>query len=241
MGAYLETIPYKVGMKRDTQTRKPIYYVTSADPVPDDIALIAGDAVQNLMGTLDHLAYQLVCKDTADNPPNPNWIYFPVADDLASYEAKKLGKMRGIGAAAVQAIDALRPFRGGNDGLWTLYRLNNVEKHRMLLAVGSQAAGIHLGQLVAMHLPPAFGDAARGALESMGAFLNPADKGFPLAAGFELYIGTVDEAPNPKLTFKFAVALNEPGIVEGRPLLETVSSLTAEVERVVKDLAPLLG
>ena len=93
--AFLDTEPYKVGTKCDPQTRNPIYYVTRADPIPDCITLVAGDAIQNLMGSLDHLAYQLVCSDTRDKPPNPNWIYFPIADDAAKYEAKKWGEIQG--------------------------------------------------------------------------------------------------------------------------------------------------
>jgi hypothetical protein len=89
LSAFYSTEPYKVGCKIDPQTRKPIYYVTRADPTPDSIPLIAGDAIQNLMSALDHLAYQIVCSDTGDNAPNPNWIYFPIADDSAKYEAKK--------------------------------------------------------------------------------------------------------------------------------------------------------
>lgn len=239
LSSYLGTTPYKVATKRDSQTRKPVYYVASAEVVPDSIPLVAGDAVQNLMSTLDHLAYQLVCKDTADRPPNPNWIYFPIADDDAAYEAKKRGKMQGARAETFSAIDALRPFKGGNDLLWSLYGLNNIEKHRLLLTVGSQAAGIHLGQLMAMHLPPSFGGDAVKALESMELYLNPADKGFPLSAGFELYIGAADEDLNPNLQFRFMVVLSEPGIVDGRPLLETVGALTDEVERVVTALSPL--
>jgi hypothetical protein len=93
--AFLESSPYKVGAKHDPQTRKLIYYVTSAEPIPDCLPLVAGDAIQNLMSALDHLAYQIACTDTGDSPPNPNWIYFPVADDAVKYEAKKRRKLRG--------------------------------------------------------------------------------------------------------------------------------------------------
>jgi len=134
---YLDGKPYKVGHKHDPASRKLIYYVTSVDSAPDCLALIAGDIIQNLMSALDHLAYQIVCRDTNDNPPNPNWIYFPIADDLQKYDAKKGGKMQGASAATFAAIDVLKPYKGGNDSLWTLYRLNNIEKHRLLLTVGS--------------------------------------------------------------------------------------------------------
>jgi hypothetical protein len=74
----------------------------------------------------------------------------------------------------------------------------------------------------------------------MNVFLNPADKGFPLKAGFELYIGAVDEKPNSKQQFRFDVALSESGIIEGKPLLETVNQLTALVDKIVTTLTPRL-
>src|SRR5271156_3107684 len=85
---FLNTDPYKVGTKRDPQTRSLIYYITGVDATPACLPLVAGDIIQNLMSALDHLAYQLVMSDTGDSPPNQNWIYFPIADDAAKYEAK---------------------------------------------------------------------------------------------------------------------------------------------------------
>jgi len=93
--AFFKTNPYVVSTKRDLQTRQPIYYLSSTKPIPSHIALIAGDAIQCLMSALDHLAYQIVCAGTNDNPPNPNWIYFPIQDDAAKYEAKKMRKIEG--------------------------------------------------------------------------------------------------------------------------------------------------
>lgn len=238
--AFLATTPYKVAARRDELSRKPIYFVAAVEPVPDVISLVAGDALQNLMAALDHLAYQLVCKDTNDRPPNPNWIYFPIADDQEKYDAKKSGKMAGVGSTTIAAIDALKPYRGGDDVLWSLYRLNNIEKHRLLLTVGSQAGGIHLGQLLAAHLPPEFPSEASKMLQGMTHFLMPADKGFPLTPGFELYIGGPDEPINPSLQFRFEVVLNEPGIAEGKALSSAVLEVAERVEAVAKALTPLL-
>lgn len=240
MRSFLDTNPYKVGYKHDPKSRKLIYYVTSAAPIPDCLPLIAGDVIQNLMSALDHLAYQIVCRDTNDNPPNPNWIYFPIADDVQKYEAKKGGKIQGASVDSFAAIDTLKPYKGGNDSLWALYRLNNIEKHRLLLTVGSQAAGINLGQLIAGSLSTTFPAEAVAAFESMNIFLNPADKGFPLQPGFELYIGGADENPNPKQQFRFNVAVNEPGIAEGKPLLDLIGEFTTLVEDIVTALTPRL-
>jgi hypothetical protein len=244
LGAFLATNPYGIGCKQDPQSRKPIYYVSYVRPIPEVIALIAGDAIQNLMSALDHLAYQLVCSDTGDKPPNPDWIYFPIRNSFKEYEARKRGKMEGASNDTFLAIDQLKPYKGGNDLLWMLYKLNNVEKHRLLLTVGSQAAGIHLGEMMASVLatehPDALPAQAIEMLRQMDHFLVPADKGFPLKDGFELYIGAVDEKPNPNQKFRFTVALDEPGIVEGKPLTETLHQLTTLVDGIVGALTPRL-
>lgn len=240
VAAYLASAPYRVGVKPDPNTRRLVYLVESADPIPELLPLLAGDGIQNLTSALDHLAYQLVCSDTEDRPPNPNWIYFPIADDAAGYESKKRGKMAGAREETLAAIDALRPYKGGNDALWRLYRLNNIEKHRLLLTVGSQAAGIHLGQMLAPHLRSTFPPDAIAQLEAMNLFLQPADRGFPLKAGFELYVTAPDEEPNPKLQFRFTVALDEAGIAEGVPLVDALDELVTAVEGVVTALTARL-
>ena len=77
-------------------------------------------------------------------------------------------------------------------------------------------------------------------MQSMNTYLIPADKGFPLKAGFEIYIGAVDEKPDLNLKFKFDVALSEPGIIDGQPLLETVNRFAALVGNIVTALTPRL-
>jgi len=237
---FFETKPYTVATKHHPDSRKLIYYVDRTEPIPDSVSLAAGDVIQNLVTGLDHLAYQLVSSDTGDNPPNPHGIYFPIGDDLANYDKKKKVQLQGAQQATFNAIDSLKPYKGGNDSLWVLHTLNNLEKHRLLLTVGSRAAGVHLGQLLASlddGFPPA---GAKASLEGINLYLNPGDKGFPLASGFELYIGKVDEAPNPEQKFAFDVALNEPGVVDARPLLALLKELLTIAEQTVAELAPLL-
>lgn len=152
---YFAFQPYKVGVRIGAEKR-PNYFVESVVEVPDAVTLAAGDTIQNLVSSLDHLAFRLVCAATAGRPPNPRGVYFPIADDSEQYERKKRTRLAGASAAAIGAVDALRPYRGGDDVLWELHALNNVEKHRLLLAVGAQAAGIHLGQLMAPMLRASF-------------------------------------------------------------------------------------
>lgn len=235
---FFETTPYKVGTRRDPQTRKLIYYVTSVEPSTDCLPLIAGDAIQNLMSTLDHLAYQIVCSDTGDSPPDPKRIYFPIADDAAKYEATKQRKMQGARPETIEAIDMLKPYKGGNDQLWNLYRLNNIEKHRLLITVGSMFQSLDLGAHMFAMMKKAIPKLPE--FPAISAFFKPADILFPLKAGDELFIDGADAEVNEKMQFRFNVALNEPGIIEGMPLLETLHQFTALVEGIVGALTPRL-
>ena len=167
------------------------------------------------MSALDHLAYQLVCAATNDAPPKPGPIYFPIRNTFDEYEAQKGRKVQGAHPDTIIAIDALKPYKGGNDLLWSMFSLNNIEKHRLLFTVGSQAGGIHLGQMLSdkHSFPPE----ASALFKSMNLWLRPADRGFPLKAGFELFTDLPNAEVNPNLEFRFEIALNEPGIVEGKP------------------------
>jgi hypothetical protein len=242
---FFKAHPYRITAKRDPQTHRPTYYVASAEPVPDSIALIAGDALQTLMSALDHLAYQLVCVATNDAPPKPGQIYFPIRNTFKEYEAQKCRKMEGAHPDTISAIDNLKPYKGGNDLLWSMFALNNIEKHRLLFTVGSQAGGVHLSGALRLHdfirnTLPEGADEAIAHFESANLWLVDSDKGFPLKAGFELFTDLPDAELNPKLKFRFEVALNEPGIVEGKPVVETLHQMTTLVEGIVTALTPRL-
>ncbi len=243
--AFLKANPYKVAAKHDPNTRKLAYYVASVDPTPDCLPLLAGDAIQNLMSALDHLAYQIVCCDTGDHPPNPNWIYFPIADSVEKYEAKKRGKIEGARQETFEAIDALKPYKGGNDPLWILYRLNNIEKHRLLITVGSMFQSLNLGrrmiQQMADHIAANPNNPLHGKeLPVLDLFLQPANVRFPLKAGDVLFIDAPDAEPSENIQFRFSVALYEPQIIEAQSLLETIHELTTLVEGIVAALTPHL-
>jgi hypothetical protein len=240
---FLATNPYKVGTKRDPQSRKLIYYVSGVAQTSVNIPLIAGDAVQNLMSALDHLAYQLVCASTNDIPPNPKWIFFPVADNAEKYEAKKAGKIQGARQDIFDAIDLIKPYKGGNDLLWVLYRLNSIEKHRLLITVGSMFQSVNIGAHMHTLMQESFGHMWPGlkTMPMLDLFMRPADTMFPLKVGDELFIDAVDAEVNEKMQFRFNVALSEPQIIEAKSLIETLHQMANLVEGIVTTLQTKLG
>lgn len=241
--SFLGTRPYEVATKRNSQTHQLIYYLASVADVPSNISATAGDALQCLRTALDYLAYQLVLVGTGTSGPFDH-VYFPIADSAAIYDATKGARTKGMRAAAVGAIDATHPYKGGNDVLWHIHKLNNVDKHRLLITVGSAFRSVDLGgyMLRAMRREladrPELADLAHVELP---AFFRPADRMFPLAAGAELFIDGPDAEADPEMEFRFEVAFGEPGIVEGEPLQETLTTMAETVENLVTTFRPLLA
>jgi hypothetical protein len=95
----------------------------------------AGDIVHNLRSALDHLAHQLVLVGSPGKEPTRR-IEFPIAKDFATYEKDKRAKVEGMRQDAIAAIDALKPYKGGNDDLWRIHELDNIDKHRGLFTIG---------------------------------------------------------------------------------------------------------
>jgi hypothetical protein len=101
---------------------------------PFNAMATAGDVIHNLRSALDHLAHQLVWVGSGHAPTRQ--VEFPIAKDMASYERDKVRKVEGMSIAAVKAIDALKPYRGGNEYLWRILELDNTDKHRTIFTVG---------------------------------------------------------------------------------------------------------
>jgi hypothetical protein len=243
--SFLDSKPYVIGTKHNPETRQLIYYLISVRETPPNLAAITGDALQNLRSALDHLAYHLVLVGTAK--PGPFFhVYFPIADSATKYKAAKARSTQGMRPDAVKAIDAIKPYPGGNDTIWRLHKLNNVDKHRLLITVGSAFRNMDLGGYLIrqMHRSLAADDPLRqssGDVTSLQAFFRPADRLFPLEAGDELFIDQSDAEVDEKLQFAFDVAFGEPQVVEGEPLLETLKQMADVVGQLIPAFKPLLA
>jgi len=240
---FVESSPYLVQVRRAPLTRRPIYYVASVQHTPHQIALIAGDVLQNLRSALDHLAYQLVV--VGKNSPGPfSHVYFPIADNAEKYLAERNRKVAGMREYAIAAIDAVKPYQGGNDLLWRLHRLNNIDKHRLLIAVGSAYRSVNVGGVLERHLrttlesSPAMAHLSKD-LPKMDVFIKPADKLCPLKAGDELFVGLPDAPFDEPMQFRFEVAFGEQE-VKGEPILETLHHMADMVSHLVDDFTPFL-
>jgi hypothetical protein len=236
--AFLDTKPYAVGTKRDPETRKLIYYVTKVDRTPIALAAATGGIIQNLRSALDHLAYQLFLVGTGGSAGNGRHVYFPIARDVAEYKKGSAHRIKGLRQDAVDAINAIEPYGGGKrNDLWILHALNNIDKHRLIITVGGSFQSVDVGPTVSRTLPDGFKENLKISL-----LLKPADTLCPLKVGAELFIDASPDAEvDENKPFGLDVALSEPGIVEGKPLLAEVQRFANLVSDTVALFKPYLA
>jgi hypothetical protein len=101
------------------------------------------------------------------------------------------GKVKGMSPASIKAIDAIKPYQYGDDALWQLHKLNNLDKHRALLTVGSGYHSLNIGAYGFRRLQKAF---PKQTIPILDAFFKPANRQFPLKAGDVLFTDLPDAA-----------------------------------------------
>jgi hypothetical protein len=177
--------------KMDYDKQEYSYYVLSVEDCPSDQTAIIGDVLHSLRSALDYLAWQLV--DSAGSRPTQN-TSFPIFDDPSKYAAQSPGKLKGMRPDAVAAIDALKPYKEGNNLLWQLHKLNIIDKHRMLITAASAMDMHSLTPSMRTKLLTIYaGSYPNEPLPDLRGVMTPAHTlKFPLKAGDLLLILPVD-------------------------------------------------
>lgn len=236
--AFFASNPYTVGVKRDPQSRKPVYYVTSIQPFPVEFYTITADVIHNLRVSLDHLAYQLflVGPDGRQNAE----FNFPFRNNSSQFESFLRGVVKSLRQDAIEALRSLEPYRGGKGHeLWVLNRLNNIDKHRLLVTVGSSYGGVNvIDAIMKRTIEKMWPDSTRPKFD---LFVKPADKLCPLKAGDELFIDVPEAEFNDELQFRFTVSFNELGVAEAKPVGETLKNFGELVSNTVASFKPCLA
>jgi hypothetical protein len=143
---------------------------------------------------------------------------------------------------AIPAIDSVQPYGGGNDVLWHLHKLDIIDKHRLLLTVGSAIHSFDVWSLMRQQLPEDTRSWAAGLPEAeakkLSVLLRPKDNCYPLEVGTPVF-----EMPGTKgleIDMYFDVVLYEKDVIEGKSLRETLKTMIAVVEKVITDLTPFV-
>ena len=198
LGSFFASNPYPISYKRDPETRRLIYCVRNTRALPPILSAISGDAIQNIRSSLDYLAvglFRSIPQKPQNDNASPKRIYFPIFDSVKQYKSEGRGAIPRLRPDATKLIDAVEPYKGGAGHiLWVLHRLSIVDKHRMLVMIGS-AYGIGIGdhmQRMAADMDPIF-----EALNPPDLFIGPRSV-VPLEDGHELFTDAPDAKPIAK-------------------------------------------
>jgi hypothetical protein len=236
---FLTSDPYDIEPEDDPQPDQRIRCnICRATPIPLKVATIAGDAIQNLRSSLDHLAFQLVSVSSpGGKPPDPHKIYFPIADTSAEHPSDVRDKMRGAREDILEAVEATQAYRGGNTDLWVLKRLNNIDKHRLLLPVVNIVYEVSGMPFLEDQISARFGDhMVDRILSSVRIFgdLNiPIAPLQPLEEGNHFFIPLISKERYEKLEFSYVIYFNEPDTVTA-PIARVINDLSKAADAVIK-------
>jgi hypothetical protein len=224
--------PCEIATQRDPQTREMLYYIVSVRDVPKRIAILSGDVLQNCRTTLDYLANQLFIVGSPGMPLRTQ-TSFPIAEDAPTYETKKVRKVKGMREDAVKYIDSLEPYKGGNSHLWILNRLNNIDKHRLLLTAACANQGRTVTKAERAIFRQAMGEQQGDAIVSV--MPGARDWNAPLKAGYIFCTTPPDSEVEQNLQPEIDIAFAEPQIIEREPLLETLKTIIDWVDVITLD------
>lgn len=117
-----------------------VYGVPSIDP---DWSLLVGDCVHNLRAALDHLAWQLILLDGKTPTKDTQFIIREVPFNKGGQPIEPEFNPRITDPKIRARIEDVQPYRGVNgelsdprvNPLWVINRLDNIDKHRLLLVM----------------------------------------------------------------------------------------------------------
>jgi hypothetical protein len=225
--------PYTFRVEDEYDTGDLVYRAV-VNPYSDkwlsDVALIAGDAIHNLRSALDFVAWQLV--EVNGTRPSRR-TSFPVADSWKEFENAGPGYIKGASEQAVELLRKVRPYKGGNNALWRLHRLDVADKHRLLLAVqgsykdvtGTWRAGD--GKEFRVRLAPPARTSTFPVVDEAELYRVPAQ-----------YRDSAKKHPEPEFTFE--VAISDGDVITGQPLIPTLHESVGAVQNVLNIFLPIL-
>lgn len=137
ISTFFQTDPKPFRSYVDEEDSRKVFKIQALIGPPGLIYSRIGDTLSNTRSALDHLAGALAVK----NGHTSGRVNFPIVEDQKKFEALEEDSKRKFGADAWHVICDLRPYRGGNNLLWSLNKLRNMDIHETVVPIASAVAG----------------------------------------------------------------------------------------------------
>ena len=121
-----------------------------------------------------------------------------------------------MSAAAIKHLDSLKPYKGGNEALWRVHELDNIDKHRTLFTIGRD----HLFE---------------------ADWIATGNLPYWLKADNPHFAGVFDPDVEQDVQLEIEEAITKPQVPDSGALLQSLRNLITFVEEVVLTFKPLLS
>lgn len=108
---------------------------------PDSWTNAAVEALEAFRSALDQTGYAAAVLGSGAEPKQ---AYFPIADTVADLDSVVKGRCKDLPGEIRALFRSFDAHQGGNYALWSLNKLCNANKHRLLMPVGALASQMHL-------------------------------------------------------------------------------------------------
>jgi hypothetical protein len=210
--------------------------------IPSEIPLVTGDVVHNARSALDHLACAAVESGggtVTTNTAFPIWRR-PRRPSPQDYKALVLGKVNGAPQPFIKLLLGLQPYEGGSqEALWAIDYLDITDKHRLLIEALASYSHVQIHPAAAGPFDENLPAAAVKAFRSISIGLVPEGQ-YPLNDGDVLFETSWDRVGDEKPQPAIEVALGEPTILIGKPLLPALTDLVQTTTEVIEQLRKVL-
>lgn len=194
IGACLRYSSHKTVSRFDADRDEEIWSFQLNPPIPSDIAVIVGEVLHNLRVPLDYLACALARQNTGSD----KGVYFPFGRDKDAFVEQAEQKCKKLPVEAVAMVRALKPYKGGNELLWSIHEMNRADKHREIAPINLRTGSNSLTYLTVLSgLVLAVGSRAgqhltciRRSAEEIAQMGSPTAV-YEIGSGMQLDFGTV--------------------------------------------------
>jgi hypothetical protein len=207
---------YRLDIEKDSDSGHDVLKFTITQSLPEDIALISGDAIHNLRSALDFAVSDLFLQKTG---ARSKYAKFPFR---ASKNELELALNGGDISQAPKAIldfilNEIKPYEGGNATICALHSLDILDKHMLLLPIAQ--VGALLGA--------SFEDDRKNTFRHLDLYVEAGKVQFPFATAGNLRI---TDYGKPTIFLFFADGMP----LQGQLVLPTLIGLTKDISDILE-------
>lgn len=235
---FIYSHPYKVSIQKDTQTGRFFANATLTAEPPPRLSAMVGEVIHNQRSSLALLINHLICQVSAPTRSTE----FPICDSptaFRSYQKNRrldpkcgLAKIDVLGQSIKDTVEQLQPYQDPSNPLWVLHNLNNLDKHRNLIAVGTPVGMVQISLIGS-------GDSFHGMrLPGWNPAQGPLRQG-SLLLSWDMGYGPPDLSVTRKVRPSLDVVFGQADPSAGRPVIQTLEGITVFIrDRVFTALEP---